>query len=234
MNKKIKAFLVLLLFFILVSACKDSSTEPERSEPREFNFKKIEVPEGLKSVSDSKAQLTVGYVSLANTSQIYAGLFQIPQGASNDGEHYTWANGPISITMFQSEDNGNYTWKLVMNGTEDGVIYSNWVAMEASQTTDGENGWVKIYEDNSTVIDTEWSWSTESNGKYTFSITNIGGGENSRIVVVSNPDKSGEVLSYENNIIQSRSTWATTGAGEWWEYDSQGNVSASGTWNVPT
>ena len=237
---KQKMKILLLLFFtgLLLSSCsKDSSTEPEKTEPEKteakpLTIKTVDVPEAMKKVSDAKASTTVAYVNLANSFNAYTALFQVPQGANSSGNTYTWSRDGLSITMYYTEESDNLSWKLVFNGTEDGTVYNNWVAMEASQSADQKNGWMKIYEENSTAVASEWTWTTDSNGQYSFIMQSKGGEGTSKIVVKSNPDKSGELNFYTNNVRTSKTTWDKDGNGQWWEYDAQGNLLNSGSWSV--
>ena len=232
MNEKLK--IVLLIFTIgllFISCAEENSTEPEKTEAKQLNIKTIDVPAAMKQVSDPKASATVAYVSLTNGFQAYTALFQVPQGANSTGDKFTWTRGSLSITMYY-EEGDNLTWKLVFTGSEDGTTYDNWIAMEASQSADEKNGWMKIYEDNSTVVASEWSWTTDSNGKYSFVLKNNDGESLDKIEIISNPDLSGELYFYTDNLLTSKTTWDKDGNGQWWEYDEEGNIVTSGSWSA--
>ena len=233
MKKYLKTTLLLLAIGLLFASCsKKSSTEPENPEAKQLTIKTVDVPEAMKQVSDAKASTTVAYVNMTNSFNAYTTLFQVPQTANSSGNTYTWTRGALTITMNYSEEGNNLSWKLVFNGTEDGITYNNWVSMEASQTADQKNGWMKIYEENSTVVASEWTWTTDANGQYSFIMQSNSDSEISKIEVRSNPDKSGELYFYTNNVLTSKTTWDKDGNGQWWEYDEQGNLLNSGSWSV--
>ncbi|NOX19072.1 MAG: hypothetical protein GXO87_12430 [Chlorobi bacterium] len=122
---------------------------------------------------------------------------------------------------------------MTLNGTDanDGTVYNDWVMMDASETSDGSNGNMSIYEDNSTDLEFAVSWSKNADGSTYLEFTTYG--ENGmKITVTANADQTGSLEMYEYNngeyVKTMKITWTSTG-GEWWEYDSQGNVSDHGS-----
>ncbi len=230
MNPKVKKLLLFLLAGMFLASCsKKSPTEPANSEPTQLEIKKIEVPSGMKSSADPKAIQTV---SLLNFVDTYKGLFQIPQTAVGDNGKFTWTRGNLSATMFQGNTDGKISWKLVLNGTENGKTYNNWVALQAGQSTDQKSGWMKIYKENSTEVASKWTWTTDANGKYTFTMVSNNTSVINKIEIISNPDHSGELDQYTNNILTAKTIWDKDGNGQWWEYDEQGNITNSGSWKA--
>ncbi len=233
MKKYLKTTLVFLIMGLFFASCsKKNPTEPENPEAKQLIIKTVDVPEAMKKVSDAKASTTVAYVNMTNGFKAYTILFQVPQTANSTGNTYTWTRGALTITMKYSEEGDNLSWKLVLNGTENGITYNNWVSMEALQTADQKNGWMKIYEENSTVVESEWTWTTNANGQYSFIMQSNSDNEISKIEIKSNPDKSGELYFYTNNVLISKTIWDKDGNGQWWEYDEQGNLLNSGSWSV--
>ncbi len=233
MKNKLSIFLFVVLFGLFLASCaEDKPTEPEKTTPVELNIKTVDVPSAMKQISDPKAAATLGYVSLTNSFNLYQTFFHIPQTATGADGKFTWTNGGLSLTMFQTNSGGNNTWKMVVSGTDGTVTYNNWVAMEASQSADETNGWMKIYKENSTEVASEWTWTSDSNGKYTFTLISYDENEINKIQITSNPDLSGELRFFTNNVLVSKTTWDKDGNGQWWEYDAQGNLTDSGSWSV--
>ncbi len=233
MKTKLKIFLIFLILGLFLASCaKKNPTEPEKTTPAELKIKTVDVPSAMKQISDPKAATTLGYVNLTNSFNSYQALFHIPQTATGADGKFTWTHGGLSLTMFQDNSGGNNTWKMVFNGTDGETTYNNWVAMEASQSADEKNGWMKIYKENSTEVASKWTWTTDANGKYIFTLISYDGSEVNKIEITSNPDLSGELRFFTNNVLVSKTTWDKDGNGQWWEYDDQGNLTDSGSWSV--
>ncbi|MCP5063638.1 MAG: hypothetical protein GY936_14420 [Ignavibacteriae bacterium] len=233
MNKQIKVLLTFLLLLAFSIACDETTTEPDQIEAKALHVKEIQVPDALKQSSDQKATFANAYISSMNSlANGFSAWLSAPAGSeslakTNDDRSYTWSAGGISITMNYSENGDNYTWEVFLNGTDgEGLTFNNFKFLEAAQNKNESEGYLKIFEDNSSNLSSTWSWVTNTNDVYSMT---FGGDDNDRIEVNSNPDESGELLFYENNVLVSRTVWTSAGTGEWTEFDSGGNITDSGT-----
>ncbi|MBI2428338.1 MAG: hypothetical protein HYV29_06000 [Ignavibacteriales bacterium] len=108
---------------------------------------------------------------------------------------------------------------------------------EAYISTDGKNGYWRVYEENDTLRQGEYSWSTASNGTVTGIISDFTNGiEDGRAVFTSNTDGSGELNVYDkvtgvaNLVLKTHIVWQTNGSGTWTTYKNDGTIESTGSW----
>jgi hypothetical protein len=121
----------------------------------------------------------------------------------------------MTITATRQGD-GSYRWLVKLNGTDsdDGTVYANWTAMEATSTADGKSGSVTIYDDSNlpaSTVDASFTWSTGANNMVTYDLQIPV--ENVRFVLLSN-GTTGEVTEYTR--ASDASPWVTTGYHATW------------------
>ncbi len=199
----------------------------------------VTVPAHMLESQDSMAMMAVAYVDMANSMSSLVDTYFTPPGGKacavkTDGPpwEYTWTDSSLTVTMTIDEMVGGYQWEIVLDGTDGFYAYSDWLMMSAEQTTDGSSGSMILYQPVTTEIDSEWSWSTDAYGVYTFVMTTYGS-PGSRIEIVVNLDQSGSIDFYDESggayEMVFRVEWAADGTGSYWMY-SGGVEQDSGTW----
>lgn len=235
MKKQTKILFIYMLMLLLSVACDDSTTEPEQLEAQTFSVKEIEVPEALTQSGDTKAITVNAHILSVNSiANIYGVWFTAPGGnalaKTNDGRTFTWTRNGVTITMEYTENDDEIFRVITISGSDGEQTFTNYKFLESKQKKDKSEGYLKIFDisDGSTSIN--WVWNTTADNVYSMNFTSEDG---DKIEVNSNPNKSGIFSRYENNVLVSKIVWTIAGGGEWWEYDDQGNVTSTGTWNPP-
>jgi len=242
----LKHFIVMLLLFGLVAGCsKDNPSEPKEEAPQ-FVPKTVAVPEAMQNSSDPMAQMAMSYIGSANMITNFSAFFTPPglmktsANLGSTGWERKWEQDGITITLTATENDTGYQWSVKLDGTSQstGETYNNFIFLKIEQNKDGTAGRFSMFdpeEDASSGLIMEWVWSTLPGDVLdvirTFYDDGIPAG---RIKVLSNPDKSGELYFYDyvngNFVMEFKATWTSSGTGEWWSYDSMGNVDSHGSW----
>ncbi|MEE9429751.1 MAG: hypothetical protein V3V16_01845 [Melioribacteraceae bacterium] len=236
MNKFIKIFLTFAVLLIFSVACKDAATEPEQAAAESFSMKEIEVPEALTNSSNPKAISAKSQILVLNSlPTLYGAWFTVASGPEslakvNDDRTYTWNSNGVAITMKYSDSGDEIFREIFISGNYGGQTHSNFKFLESRQKKDRSQGYFKIFDFSDGSETTSWVWTTSSDNVYSMNFLSDDG---DKIEVNSNPDKSGTISQYENNVMISKTVWTANGTGEWWQYDNQGNVTDSGSWNPP-
>lgn len=227
-------FTALLLFaFILAGCSKDGSSpsEPQVTAPTVPTL----VFKGPSTTStETNAQMVKSYVSAVNMfTTMFAPYQYLP--STRDGNTWTWTytEGTLTVKMTSTaQSDGTNLWKLILNGQDqsDGVTYNNWTGMEGSTSGDGKSGSWKIYEANTTIIEGDFSWATNNNILTGTQKEYTNGTSTGQIVLVNNPDNTGEMRMYEGTVMTYKATWTAAGAGQWWTYNSSGTQTGTGSW----
>ncbi|MBD3223995.1 MAG: hypothetical protein GF313_04660 [Caldithrix sp.] len=243
MHRTLYLTILSLTAALLISSCGDSSTGSDdnnnNNQAPELQVQQVEVPQAMQTSSDPKAQQTVSYVGIANSFSQYSAAWTPPQGASNLAKasgvndwSYEWTTGQLTIKMTVTETDDTFQWRIVYDGTLGGQTFDNWTYMEATRSKDGSDGQMYIYAYNTEKVELEWHWMVDDNDVYNFEMIS----ESLRILVNANPNKSGQVEVFNMNngayLITFKSVWDQNGAGQWWEYDGEGDVSDNGDWDV--
>ncbi len=244
MKLKIFTILLALIATLFIASCSGDDDNPvnpnEKPEPQQPNVQTVQLPQSVANSSDPHAAQAMGMAAMANSFSGYASFFSPPSGAKalpktadNGSWEYSWNDGTLVVTLYYTEDAEGYSWKVVLNGTEpnDNIVYTNWTMLEATQTADGSNGTMILYEDNSTEIAFKITWTKDSNGNVYMEYTSYG--ENGTMIKIqANADQSGWMEIYYNRngqyVISMKISWTSAG-GEWWEYDYQGNETDHGS-----
>jgi hypothetical protein len=228
-------FTALLLFAFILAGCSkkdDSPTEPQVTAPTVPTL----VFKGPNTNStDQNAQMVKSYVSAINTFTTMFAPYQYLQSVK-DGNTWTWTytEGTLTVKMTAIPQNdGSFLWKMIFNGKDpsSNLTYSNWTAMEGSTSGDGKSGNWKIYDDNTTILAGDFTWATANNVLTGTQKDYSNGVSTGQIVVVNNPDNTGEMRVYSGTAMTYKATWTAAGAGTWWTYNSSGTQSGTGSWS---
>lgn len=227
-------FTTALLFAFILSGCskKDSSpTEPEVTAP---TIPSLVFKGPTTASTETNAQMIKSYVSSMNTFTTMFAPYQYIQSVKN-GNTWTWdyTNGTFTVKMTSTaQSDGTYLWKLILNGKDpsSNISYSNWTGMEGSTSADGRSGTWKIYEENKTTIATDFAWTTTNNILTGTQKNYASSSSTSQIVLINNPDNTGEMRIYTGTVVTYKATWTANGSGQWWTYNASGTQTGTGSW----
>jgi hypothetical protein len=240
MRTKFVLFTIAVAVAVVLAGCSKSSTTPNSPVTQNTapSFPSVTVSGPTTTSTEAHAQLAVGYAAEVNAYS-NSGLFGAFAGmnGTQNGNTWTWTitEGTLGVTFTETkQSDGSYTWSWVENGTDPStkVTYSNWTFFSGNRTSDGKNGDWKVYKDNTTVVAADFSWTTNASGTPTGTVLGYTSGTlATKIAVVNNSDKSGEVDVYAGTVLTFKATWIASGAGSWWMYDSgTGTQTGTGTW----
>jgi hypothetical protein len=138
---------------------------------------------------------------------------------------WTWTAGEVTVWMTFVESATKYTWTYDIDYQGTGRV----TYIYAEEEKDGSAGMLKLFGAYSSTATAEYSWTVASDGTVDF-IYLAGDAENMlKITVKANPDGSGVVDYYVNNVMFYHLIWNTDGSGSWVYY--YGDQSMSGTWS---
>lgn len=231
--KKFNSLVIVLLLSLAVTSCskKDDNPAAPKDEPPGIPSVSFKGPNT--NSTDQWAIYTKSSVESMNAYPMMLSAFSSANPTSKDGQ-WRWELSPVagfteSFTGTRNSD-GSYTWVLMLNGTYEGSTYSNWKALEGTTSSDGKSGSWKAFEDNTTVLTADYTWSTSSTGVLSGTFK---GYENSvvtgKIEITNNPDNSGSLLVYNSGELMFKSTWIANGTGQWWGYEN-GVQKTQGNW----
>lgn len=242
MMRFLKGAGILVGLALILSSCSKSSSPTSSQTAPKLTAPTFSGPAPSTPPSDTSSgyqgyfyATTVADLFTA-TAQSYMGMYTGNGTQSGNSWTWTYSAGGFTATWTATLSGSNYDWKLVYNGTDNQVNYSNWTAISGSETTDGKSGNWTIYYPPTTVAAYQLSWSTESNGTLTGTIVvnnDTTGAVESKQVFTNNTDKSGELVVYYGNGPQKEwdITWKADGSGEYTMWDDQGNVVGTGSWS---
>jgi hypothetical protein len=237
MLRKLTNIGVVLMLAALVAGCsKSSSTTGNNSTAPTL---KAPVFAGPSSTSAS-ADTSVGAVEATSVASLFnstaSGYLGYATGTgTQNGNTWTWtySYGGFTATWTATSSSSGYNWKLVYNGTEGDVTYSNWTVISGSESTDGKTGNWTIYNANTTIAVFQISWSTNSSGTLTGTIVanDDQGNLQYRYLFTNNADKSGSLIIYTGTVETLDATWTSSGSGQYTEWNTDGTVADNGTWS---
>ena len=207
------------------------------------------MPQAMVNSSDANAQRAVGYVDTANTFAQYMQFLTPP--SKMDGLRsacnyqgspwvYTWAvdsgqsdNYTVNLTI--DETDTTYTWKVLISGTIYGVAVNDFRLIDGLQNKNGTGGNLFVYDPNGSNLKIRLIWDRGVD-HYLLQYGYIPDG--TLINVTLNNDNTGRVSysrwdeSKSRYILNFQAVWYADGSGQWYTYDSDGNLDEQGTWGV--
>jgi hypothetical protein len=227
-------FTALLLFAFILSGCSKDDSSPTEQQVTAPTVPALVFKGPNTASTETNAQMIKSYVAAMNTFTTMFAPYQYLQSV-RDGNTWTWTytEGTLTVKMTStSQSDGTYLWKLIFNGKDPSstLTYNNWTGMEGSTSADGKSGSWKIYDDNTTTIAGDFSWSTTNNILTGTQKEYTNGTSTGQIVLVNNPDNTGEMRVYTGTVVTYKATWTATGSGQWWTYGSTGAQTGTGSW----
>lgn len=245
LRRKLFAGMIVSVCLIGIAGCSDDDNPAgsgNGAEAPEFSIVTVSVPDAMTQSSDPMAQLTVSYVAFANTFSSWFSFFTPPAGAAKvaapAGAHdgapwvFTWSEDGLTVTLTITEDSENYTWSVVLDGTDGETTYDDFTLIDAAASKDGSGGSLVIYDPATQSSALDWTWNQASGGPYNFLMTSYDS-EGFQIALTVNLDESGD-LEYRMGdgavfVRIFRSEWQSDGSGDWWNY-ADGEIVDSGSW----
>lgn len=227
-HMKVILFLTMI-GIVLIAGCgsdEKNPITPKQSTPPEIP--QVIAPE-LPSNTPSSVKMMAG--SSGNYYSGRFGIFNRFQGRKGvwQDSTWTWSDTFDSITVTlqsQVNDDGSTEWKMILNGSDDGVVYDNWVAIEGQVSADKKSGYWIFYEEGSQTPASTWNWTLDDSGNRTTVVQ----ADETKIVHVNNSDGSGSVRIYDNEQLLFEAEWKADRSGWWKIYDDDGSLVREGTW----
>ncbi len=212
----------------------------------------VDVPEALKNNDDPFAQLCVGYIEQASDFSDFTEFMIPPENAESVSKKagpvtYKWTehyDNQNTITIYWTFEEGanQYNWDLDIQ-FNDGEVYDYITAWQLKDKTEGEirfnyNFVCALYSSPEFCTDLFWIYHWEKHSDGSVSLEYYVTSESSEVtyavqyIVTVNPDGSGSVVFYNNDIMVYDMRWNADGSGSWTAYDSEGNEAGSGTWSA--
>jgi hypothetical protein len=205
-------FLAVLAIGLTMAGC-DKSNEPDNSPPS-IPVLQFSTPAQPTTVDTCQYPAWL-YAQAVNEFALLPTYFSQLR-PTQDGNAWVWqiAEGNASMVLrAEKTSSGDVTWALVLNGDDgEGTVYNNWTAMRGTTSADGSSGTLTFYEENTTTVEGEFSWTKNSAGVLTGTLISYTSGvQDAKIVHVSNPNGSGEITVYA----RSGSNWVQTFHATW-------------------
>ena len=146
---------------------------------------------------------------------------------------YTWnISGTRSFRLTATKQtDGGFRWRLFLNGTDSGVTYNNWLAFEGTTDAAEKNASWILYDDNKTSKNGDFVWTISSAGSLVGTLNSfVNGVQTSQTTITNNTGLTGEVKYIRNSVLNYRAIWLSSGSGQYWHYDANGQVTSQGTW----
>lgn len=242
--------LLLLLLAVFAFSCSDDDDEPALEKKTLSFAEKTEVvsaPTAMQASVDPMAEMAVNWIATLNAMTSATANMHIPEGASKSSAQITADNGRVK----EDGDYVVYTWHDEQNDfsigyqireTSDSYVFEGFMMLpdmdkwlkyfEAEEKKDRSSGHMKIFnifgDDPSAVLYSyEWSRSADI---LSLTVTVL---DSERIeLAINEKTKAGSIVYTYNGVKQYEMNWDAQGNGEWAQYDEQGEVVESGTWDV--
>jgi hypothetical protein len=200
-NFIVKSGVIALMLGLIAVGCDKKSTEATTgNEPPTIPVLQFSSPATPDPSDTSQCHWTAYlYSQLSNAFAMYPTIINGLQPTSS-GNTWTWTypSDSVTATITATLANNVYSWKMVLNGVSDGVPISNWTAMEGTTNLDGSEGSFSLYEEYTTALMVNFSYTKTAAGVLTgTTIYYDQGTPVYKTVHVSNPDGSGEIIYYE-------------------------------------
>jgi len=238
-----KKLIFLLLLLSIAFSCKkndDSSTEPEEIIP------KIQ-PITFNGPSKTDTDLTYHAIGASSYASSMTAFFQSTTAfavypAKKVGDTWQWTITQKNLTInvqAKKDQSGNVQWQSTYNGEdEQGNKFNNALIWKGTLSNDGKIGKLEFYNPETGMLENIFSYSIDSQQKKTGTVEEVDnfGVVINKAVLINNTDGSGSLDTYEfddnqNKLYKSgHIEWFGNGSGKWYEYDTNGFVTASGSW----
>ncbi len=146
---------------------------------------------------------------------------------------YTWdISGTLAFRLTATkQSDGGFRWRLFLNGSDAGVTYNNWLAYEGTTDAAQKNSSWVLYDDNKTIKNGEFIWTITSAGSLVGTLNSYANGvQTSQTKITNNTGFTGVVDYYQNSVISYHAIWLSSGSGQYWHYDANGQVTSQGVW----
>ncbi len=210
---RLRSTIIAVIALMVFAAGCDKSTNPSSNEKPVLAAITLSIPAA--NFSDTCNAPAYSYASLAQAVLQYASMYSsLPNGTNNNGV-WTWSftEGAMTATMTARKlSDGQYEWKLVLNGSDGSTTYSNWTAFLGTSSADGKSGTATFYDDTptpSTTPDVVVNWSTGANNVVTVDFESVS--DQMKFIMLSN-GTSGEITTYH----KVGSTWVADGYHATW------------------
>ncbi|PID57945.1 MAG: hypothetical protein CR986_08495 [Ignavibacteriae bacterium] len=243
MIKKIIFMLILSLFLVNCSD-DDNPVKPDGKKTLpEISLKKIELPQSFAESTNPYQMLAKSCIESANLFNNYSYMWTPPKNSNKmnkvqDEWIRTWKDDKtgLEVKLIVYDNDTEFGWTVYLSGNLDGITLTNQKVLEAKEIKATKSGSVKFFDFEAQKLSFSWEYSTDSNGVYTVNYLMYDEDENlvSRFEIISNPDGSGSVNTYEKSesgteVLINNVTWNADGTGTWAHYDSSGNLISSGS-----
>lgn len=226
--------IAVLTIALMISGCSKedgSPTEPQLEPPV---IPSVTFKGPTTSSTDVNAQTVKSYVASINSlATMFTPYLYIQSVQSGNTWTWNYVEGTFTAKFTATRQNdGSFLWIFTLNGKdpEDATTYNNWKGLEGTTSADGKSGSWKFYETNTTTQIGEFSWSTTNNVLTGTQKVYTNGAVTDQIVLVNNPDNTGEMKIYTGTVLTYKATWTATGSGQWWTYDPNGSQTGTGSW----
>ncbi|MDP4192134.1 MAG: hypothetical protein Q8858_11250 [Bacteroidota bacterium] len=229
----------IALSLIYINGCTEHNTNPDESQNMNSNQNPPSLPQlnfltPLSTSNDPALSLISGYIGSLNALNVYSDAVASGVKATKDNNDWVWTyiKGALQITLrAELQSDGNYHWNAYLSGTKDSVTYNNWLSADGISSLDGKNGTWRVFRNNSTIVEGEYTWDKASDGTISGTAKAMkNGSESGRIELTNHPDKSGELQVFVLNDLFFKALWQSDGSGQWWRYGLNGAVLHEGTW----
>lgn len=194
-----KYLVPLMIAAPLLVACGSDSDSEGSSKPKlpTFSFANGQT-------SQASAFSAKGENIMSGIQQELDGLGDADYTKSGSKETWVYREGNASITFEYVDGNGQDTWKIILDGQEDGDTYNNWVVMKMTQNDDGDSGSIETYFDGKTQVESRLEM---SENRLLAAEYSENGDVSEKALILSESDTKGRMLYQSGTQAFSGVTW---------------------------
>jgi hypothetical protein len=242
--------LLLLLLAVFAFSCSDDDDEPALEKKTLSFAEKTEVisaPAAMQASVDPMAEMAVNWITTANAMTGALAYMQIPEGASKSSAQITASNGRVKddgdyVVYTWHDEQSDWSIGYQIRETSDSYVFEVFLMLpdtdkwlkyfEAEEKKDRSSGHMKmfnIFGDDASVVWYSYEWSRSAD-ILSLTVTVF---DSERIeLAINEKTKAGSVVYLSNGVKQYEMNWDAQGNGDWTNYDEQGEVVESGSWDV--
>ena len=194
-----KHLIPLMMASSLLAACGSDSDSDGSSNPKLPAFSFASGQNSQVSAFSAK-----GHCIMSGLQQELDGLGDADYTKSGSKETWVYREGNASITFEYVDGSGQDTWKIILDGEEDGDSYNNWVVMKITQNDDGDSGSIETYYDGKTQIESRLEMSED---RLLVEEYNEDGGTSEKALILSESETKGRMLVQSGSEPFSGVTW---------------------------